>query len=119
MYEAAAAYALERGMIIADTKFEFGIDPTGELVLGDEVLTPDSSRFWPADGYAPGGPQPSFDKQYVRDWLETLDWDKTAARPGAAAPRSSRARSARYFEAYERLVGEPFGDYLREWMGVT
>ena len=90
LYERAAAAALERGIILADTKFEFGIDGDGALVLGDEVLTPDSSRFWPADSYAPGSSPPSFDKQYVRDWLETQDWDKTAARARAARRRARR-----------------------------
>ena len=117
VYEAGAAFAQQRGLILADTKMEFGIDLTGDLVLGDELLTPDSSRFWPADGYAPGGPQPSFDKQYVRDHLETLDWDKTP--PGPELPAEVvEGTQRRYFEAYERLVGEPFGDYLQR-MGVT
>ena len=80
----------ERGIVIADTKFEFGLDADGTLVLADEVLTPDSSRFWPADEYAPGGPQPSFDKQYVRDYCETLGWDKTA--PGPELPAGDRRR---------------------------
>ena len=80
-------------MILADTKFEFGLDADGELVLGDEVLTPDSSRFWPADGYEPGRAQPSFDKQYVRDWAAASGWDKLAA--GAGAPRRRRRRHAR------------------------
>ena len=83
LYAFGAKYALERGIIIADTKFEFGI-LDGDLILIDEVLTPDSSRFWPADGYEPGRSQPSYDKQYVRDYLETLDWDKTA--PGPELP---------------------------------
>ena len=85
LYEFAAAHALERGIIIADTKFEFGVDADGTLVLIDEALTPDSSRFWPVDTYAPGSSPPSFDKQFVRDYLETLDWDKTP--PGAAPAR--------------------------------
>src|SRR5688500_13746560 len=81
VYEHAAAHARERGIVLADTKFEFGRDAGGRIVLGDEVLTPDSSRFWPADGYEPGGPQPSFDKQYVRDWASASGWDKTAPAP--------------------------------------
>ena len=116
IYEKAADYARQRGIIIADTKFEFG-RTAGGLVLADEVLTPDSSRFWPADKYQPGQAQGSFDKQYVRDWLETQDWDKTA--PGPALPDEIVAGTrARYVEAYERLAGEPFDDYLRR-MGVT
>ena len=116
LYERAAAAALERGIILADTKFEFGIDSDGALVVGDEVLTPDSSRFWPADTYAPGSSPASFDKQYVRDWLETQDWDKTA--PGPELPDAVRdGTAARYREAYERLAGRPFASYLDE-MGV-
>ncbi len=111
LYETAAEYALERGIIIADTKFEFGEDETGRMVLGDEALTPDSSRFWPADEYATGGSPPSYDKQYVRDWLETLDWDKTP--PGPAIPDEVVAGTrARYVEAYERLTGGSFDAYL-------
>jgi phosphoribosylaminoimidazole-succinocarboxamide synthase len=111
LYTTAAAYARERGIIIADTKFEFGLDEGGHVVLGDEVLTPDSSRFWPADTYAPGSSPPSFDKQYVRDWLETTSWDKTP--PGPDLPDDVVAGTrARYVEAYERLVGEPFDAYL-------
>ena len=111
IYETAAEYALERGIIIADTKFEFGEDETGRIVLGDEALTPDSSRFWPADEYATGGSPPSYDKQYVRDWLETLDWDK--APPGPAIPDEVVAGTrARYVEAYERLTGGSFDAYM-------
>ena len=111
LYETAAEYALERGIIIADTKFEFGEDEAGRLVLGDEALTPDSSRFWPADEYATGGSPPSYDKQYVRNWLETLDWDKTP--PGPAIPDEVVAGTrARYVEAYERLTGGSFDAYL-------
>ena len=111
LYETAAEYALERGIIIADTKFEFGEDETGRMVLGDEALTPDSSRFWPADEYATGGSPPSYDKQYVRDWLATLDWDKTP--PGPAIPDEVVAGTrARYVEAYERLTGGSFDAYL-------
>jgi phosphoribosylaminoimidazole-succinocarboxamide synthase len=91
LYEAAAAHALERGIILADTKFEFGLDHGGRLTLGDEVLTPDSSRFWPADGYAPGRPQPSFDKQYVRDWATTTGWDRTPPAPSISRRVSAGA----------------------------
>ena len=102
LYAFGAAYALERGIIIADTKFEFGI-LDGELILIDEVMTPDSSRFWPADGYAPGRSQPSYDKQFVRDYLETLAWDKTA--PGPELPPEVVARtSEKYLEAWRRLT---------------
>ncbi len=106
LYTTAAEYALERGVIIADTKFEMGVH-NGSLILIDEVLTPDSSRFWPADSYRPGGPQPSFDKQFVRDYLETLDWDKKA--PGPELPDEIIEKTrARYIEAYERLTGNKF-----------
>ena len=116
LYERAAAPALERGIILADTKFEFGIDGDGALVVADEVLTPDSSRFWPADSYAPGSSPPSFDKQFVRDWLETQQWDKTP--PAPELPDEVRdGTAARYREAYERLAGRPFASYLEE-MGV-
>ena len=103
IYREAADYALTRGIIIADTKFEFGLDENGKLVLIDEVLTPDSSRFWPADTYAPGANPPSFDKQYVRDYLETLDWDKQA--PGPVLPPEVVQRTAdKYQEALRRLT---------------
>lgn len=103
IYEKASAYALERGLILADTKFEFGfIDD--ELVLADEVLTPDSSRYWPADSYRPGGAQLSFDKQYVRDYLETLSWDKRPPAP-SLPPDVVRKTSEKYQEAYARLTG--------------
>ena len=116
LYERAAEAARERGIILADTKFEFGLDAAGALVVGDEVLTPDSSRFWPAESYAPGSSPPSFDKQFVRDWLETGSWDKTA--PGPELPDDVRdGTAARYREAYERLTGRPFASYLDE-MGV-
>jgi phosphoribosylaminoimidazole-succinocarboxamide synthase len=111
VYEHCAAVALERGLIIADTKFEFGF-ADGELILCDEVLTPDSSRFWPADRYAPGGPQPSFDKQYVRDWLDASGWDHEPPPPDLPEDVVEQT-AARYREAYERLTGEPFADYLR------
>jgi phosphoribosylaminoimidazole-succinocarboxamide synthase len=103
IYTSCAEYALERGIIIADTKFEFGLDADKRLVLIDEVLTPDSSRFWPADSYAPGSSPASFDKQFVRDYLETLDWDKTA--PGPALPAAVIAQTAeKYREAQRRLT---------------
>jgi phosphoribosylaminoimidazole-succinocarboxamide synthase len=104
LYREAADYALARGIIIADTKFEFGLDEEGRLVLMDEALTPDSSRFWPADQYQPGDNPPSFDKQFVRDYLETLDWDKQP--PGPELPPHIVARTvAKYREALERLTG--------------
>lgn len=105
LYSEARAYARECGIIIADTKFEFGRDKNGELVLVDEVLTPDSSRFWPAAEYQPGRSQPSFDKQFVRDYLETLDWDKKP--PAPAIPDDvAKATTARYVEAYRLLAGK-------------
>ena len=104
IYKAGRDYARQRGIIIADTKFEFGLFE-GKLILIDEVLTPDSSRFWPADQYAPGRGQPSFDKQFVRDYLETLDWNKTP--PGPKLPDDVVAKtSAKYLEAYEKLTGK-------------
>ncbi len=104
IYERAASYALDRGIIIADTKFEFGLDHEGRLYLIDEVLTPDSSRFWPVDGYRIGISPPSFDKQFVRDYLDTLDWDKTA--PGPALPADILSQtSEKYQEALTRLFG--------------
>ena len=104
IYERAAAHALERGIIIADTKFEFGLDREGRLYLIDEVLTPDSSRFWPVDQYRVGLSPPSFDKQFVRDYLETLDWDKTS--PGPELPEAVLLQTAaRYREALKRLTG--------------
>jgi len=104
LYSRARDYARQKGIIIADTKFEFGLDKNGELTLVDEVLTPDSSRFWPADSYKPGQPQPSFDKQYVRDYLETLNWDKRPPAP-ALPPEVASATTARYLEAYKLLTG--------------
>lgn len=105
LYREAAAYALERGIIIADTKFEFGLDDDGRLVLMDEILTPDSSRFWPADQWQPGSNPPSFDKQFVRDYLETLDWDKTP--PGPHLPDDILQKTAaKYREAQQRLTDE-------------
>jgi phosphoribosylaminoimidazole-succinocarboxamide synthase len=113
LYGFASAYAAERGIVIADTKFELGLDADGALVLADEALTPDSSRFWPADEYEPGRPQPSFDKQYVRDWCEALAWDKRP--PGPALPRDVvDGTRARYVEAFERLTGIPFAAYLAD-----
>jgi phosphoribosylaminoimidazole-succinocarboxamide synthase len=104
IYKAGRDYARQRGIIIADTKFEFG-HHDGKLILIDEVLTPDSSRFWPADQYSPGKGQPSFDKQFVRDYLETLTWDKTP--PGPKLPEDVVAKtSAKYVDAYERLTGK-------------
>ena len=113
LYQLASVYAAERGILIADTKFELGLDPDGQLVLADEAFTPDSSRFWPADEYEPGRPQPSFDKQFVRDYCETLGWDKTD--PGPALPEDVVAGTrARYVEAFERLTGIAFDDYLAD-----
>jgi phosphoribosylaminoimidazole-succinocarboxamide synthase len=116
IYELAAAYALERGIILADTKFEFGFSG-GELILIDEVLTPDSSRFWPADRYRAGGAQPSFDKQYVRDWLDDSGWDHEPPAPELPDDVVEQTRQ-RYVEAYERLTGERFDAYLKR-MGVA
>ncbi len=113
LYRFASEHAAERGIVIADTKFEFGVDGDGRLVLGDEVLTPDSSRFWPAASYAPGGPQPSFDKQYVRDYCESLGWGKTYPGPELPADVVAGTR-ARYVEAFERLTGVRFDDYVAD-----
>jgi phosphoribosylaminoimidazole-succinocarboxamide synthase len=111
LYRFAAEHAANRGIIIADTKFEFGTDGDGRLVLADEAFTPDSSRFWPADTYAPGRGQPSFDKQFARDYCETLGWDK--ADPGPELPDDVvEGTRARYVEAFERLTELPFDDYL-------
>jgi phosphoribosylaminoimidazole-succinocarboxamide synthase len=111
LYRFAAAHAEARGILLADTKFEFGVDRAGRLVLGDEALTPDSSRFWPADAYAPGTTPPSFDKQYVRDWCEATGWDKTPPGPELPADVVAGTR-ARYVEAFERLTEIPFDRYL-------
>jgi len=108
LYREAAEFARERGIIIADTKFEFGTDATGNLVLIDEVLTADSSRFWPADEYRPGSSPPSFDKQYVRDYLETLDWNKTPPAPRLPADVIAKT-SEKYREALHRLTGRKLG----------
>ena len=104
IYQFAVEYAAPRGIIIADTKFEFGLDEDGRLLLMDEVLTPDSSRFWPEESYAPGSSPPSYDKQFVRDYLETLNWDKRPPPPPIPA-RVIEATAAKYREAYERLTG--------------
>ena len=111
LYRVAAEHAWGAGIIIADTKFEFGLDPHGHLVLGDEALTPDSSRFWPGESYEPGRAQDSFDKQFVRDYCETLGWDKTY--PGPELPADVvQATRAKYVEAFERLTTIPFDAYL-------
>jgi len=106
LYREAAAFALERGIIIADTKFEFGLDPDGRIVWMDEALTPDSSRFWPADAYQPGRGQPSYDKQYLRDWLEASGWDKRPPAP-VLPPEVVEGTLDRYREAYHQLTGSP------------
>ncbi|HEX5225155.1 MAG TPA: phosphoribosylaminoimidazolesuccinocarboxamide synthase [Solirubrobacteraceae bacterium] len=113
LYSFAAEHARENGVILADTKFEFGLDPSrgGELVVGDEVLTPDSSRYWPADGYEPGRGQPSFDKQYVRDWATASGWDRLPPAPAIPDDVVAGTRE-RYVEAYERITGEPFSAWL-------
>jgi phosphoribosylaminoimidazole-succinocarboxamide synthase len=113
LYRFGAAHAEARGILLADTKFEFGVDDQGVLTLADEALTPDSSRFWPADAYAPGAPQPSFDKQYVRDWCLATGWDRTA--PGPALPAEIVAGTrVRYIDAFERLTELPFDRYLAD-----
>jgi phosphoribosylaminoimidazole-succinocarboxamide synthase len=111
LYRFAADWAAERGVLLADTKFEFGLDDAGELVVGDEVLTPDSSRFWPADGFEVGKGQPSFDKQYVRDWASQSGWDKSPPAPAIPDDVVAGTRE-RYVEAYERITGEPFSAWL-------
>jgi phosphoribosylaminoimidazole-succinocarboxamide synthase len=111
LYRLAAEHALANGIIIADTKFELGVDAKGNLVLGDEALTPDSSRFWPADTYEPGRGQDSFDKQFVRDYCETVNWNKTAPGPEIPAEVVADTRS-KYIEAFERLTTIPFPAYL-------
>src|ERR671934_2864922 len=113
LYRFVSGWARERGVILADTKLELGLDEKGTLVLGDEAFTPDSSRFWPADEYAPGRPQPSFDKQFVRDYCEALGWDKMA--PGPELPDGVvEGTRARYVEAFERLTEIPFAEYVAE-----
>jgi len=111
VYELGAAHARERGIILADTKFEFGRRADGTIVLGDEALTPDSSRFWPAEGYEPGHGQPSFDKQYVRDWASGSGWDKTPPAPALPDDVIARTREL-YVDAYERITGESFETWL-------
>jgi phosphoribosylaminoimidazole-succinocarboxamide synthase len=113
LYRFAEEHAARRGIIVADTKFEFGVDATGAVVLGDEALTPDSSRFWPAEGYRPGEPQPSFDKQFVRDWCEGTGWDKAPPGPELPADVVDGTR-ARYVEAFELLTEIPFAAYLAD-----
>jgi phosphoribosylaminoimidazole-succinocarboxamide synthase len=113
LYRFAAEHAAARGILIADTKFEFGVDEHDRIVLADEAFTPDSSRFWPADEYEPGRPQPSFDKQFARDYCETLGWDKTY--PGPELPPDVVAGTrARYVDAFERLTGLGFDAYLAD-----
>jgi phosphoribosylaminoimidazole-succinocarboxamide synthase len=112
LYAFGAAHCAARGIVLADTKFELGIDRDGVVTLADEAMTPDSSRFWPADGYAPGGPQPSFDKQFVRDWCLGTGWDRTA--PGPELPDDVVAGTrARYVEAFERVTGTSFDSYVQ------
>jgi phosphoribosylaminoimidazole-succinocarboxamide synthase len=114
LYSFASEHARANGVILADTKFEFGLDEEGELLLADEVLTPDSSRYWPVEGFQPGRPQPSFDKQYVRDWASAGGWDKKPPAPPIPADVVAGTR-ARYIEAYELITGEPF----RAWLERT
>jgi phosphoribosylaminoimidazole-succinocarboxamide synthase len=111
LYRYAADHARERGIILADTKFELGLDSDGVLTLGDEVCTPDSSRFWPVDQYEPGRGQPSFDKQYVRDWASSTGWDRTPPAPPIPDDIVARTRE-KYVEAYERITGQPFEAWL-------
>ena len=111
LYKMAAGYAEERGILLADTKFEFGVDRQGNVVLADEVLTPDSSRYWPADEWQPGSSPPSFDKQFLRDWLSGLDWNKEPPPPPLPQDVIDGTRR-RYLEAYERITGQSFDDYL-------
>ena len=111
LYRFGAGHAEARGIVLADTKFEFGVAPDGAVVLGDEAMTPDSSRFWPASEYVPGGPQPSFDKQFVRDWCERTGWNKEA--PGPELPHEIvEGTRARYIEAFERLTEIAFAEYV-------
>ncbi len=112
LYKYAAEHARAKGIILADTKFELGLDEDGTLTLGDEVCTPDSSRFWPADQYEPGRGQPSFDKQYVRDWASSTGWDRTPPAPAIPDDIVERTR-AKYVEAYERVTGDAFANWLR------
>jgi phosphoribosylaminoimidazole-succinocarboxamide synthase len=112
LYKFAADHARERGIILADTKFELGLDADGTLTLGDEVCTPDSSRFWPADQYEPGRSQPSFDKQFVRDWASSTGWDRNPPAPPIPDEVVARTRE-KYIEAYERVTGESFDDWRK------
>ena len=114
LYEFASEHARSNGIILADTKFELGLDADGELTIGDEMCTPDSSRFWPADQYEPGRGQPSFDKQYVRDWASSTGWDRNPPAPPIPDEVVVRTRE-KYIEAYERITGEPFS----AWVGRT
>jgi phosphoribosylaminoimidazole-succinocarboxamide synthase len=111
LYEHAAEHARARGIILADTKFELGLDASGNLTIGDEMCTPDSSRFWPADEYEPGRGQPSFDKQFVRDWASSTGWDRNPPAPPIPDDVVARTRE-KYVEAYERITGEPFAQWL-------
>jgi phosphoribosylaminoimidazole-succinocarboxamide synthase len=111
LYEYAAEHARANGIILADTKFELGLDADGELTIGDEICTPDSSRFWPADEYEPGRGQPSFDKQYVRDWASSTGWDRNPPAPPIPDDVVARTRE-KYVEAYERITGEPFSAWV-------
>jgi phosphoribosylaminoimidazole-succinocarboxamide synthase len=111
LYEHAAEHARSNGIILADTKFELGLDADGELTIGDEICTPDSSRFWPADEYEPGRGQPSFDKQYVRDWASSTGWDRNPPAPPIPDDVVARTRE-KYVEAYERITGEPFSAWV-------
>jgi phosphoribosylaminoimidazole-succinocarboxamide synthase len=114
IYARGAEHAAKQGILLADTKFEFGVDGTGQLVLADEVMTPDSSRYWPADGYQPGHSQPSFDKQYVRDWLTSpaSGWDRASDTPPPTLPDDVIAATrSRYVDAYERITGRSFADW--------
>ena len=113
LYARGAEHAAKRGILLADTKFEFGLDQDGQVVLADEVLTPDSSRFWPADAWQPGSSPPSFDKQFVRDWLEQTGWDKRPPAPSLPADVIA-GTAARYREAFERLTGHPLDTWLAE-----
>jgi phosphoribosylaminoimidazole-succinocarboxamide synthase len=113
IYRRGASVAERAGILLADTKVELGHGPGGALTLGDEVLTPDSSRFWPAESWAPGGPQPSYDKQYVRDWLTQAGWNRTAPGPELPAEVVERTR-AKYVEAFEQLTGSSFDSWLRD-----
>jgi phosphoribosylaminoimidazole-succinocarboxamide synthase len=113
LYRHVSEYAAARGIVLADTKLEFGVDQDGRLVLADEAFTPDSSRFWPADEYTPGGAQPSFDKQFVRDYCESLGWGKTAPGPELPVDVVDGTR-ARYVEAFEKLTEILFDDYLAD-----